>query len=91
MSEYILHYGAVTLRVNGAGSLRGSFIGLDDIIINTLHPLTMASAPGREPTILANTKSQRARLKLETTAIDEVMKINRIVVWTKALYTQYPG
>lgn len=91
MAEYIQHFGAVTLRVNGVGTLKMSFIGLDDIIINDLTPLIMSPTPGREPRILANTKGQRVRLKLITTEINETMLVNRIIIWSKPLFTQFPG
>jgi hypothetical protein len=90
MAEYILHFGGITIRVNGSGILRSSFIGLDDVIVKKLAPLTMSNTPAREPTILSNANGQRMRLKLETTDINEVMKVNRIVIWTKPMYTQFP-
>jgi len=91
MAEYILHFGSVTYRVNGFGNLKSQFIGFDNVIINDLAPLSMSLTPGREPRILANTKGQRVRLKVYTTEINERMAINRIVIWTKPLATQYPG
>lgn len=91
MAEYIQHFGAVTYRVNGTGNLKAQFIGLDNVVIYNMFPLVMTPNPGREPRILANAQGQRMRLKLSTTAKDEVMLINRIVVWSKPLFTQYPG
>lgn len=91
MAEYIQHFGAVTYRVNGTGNLKAQFIGFDDVIIKNMAPLVMSPNPGREPRVLANAIGQRMRLKLITTEKDEVMLINRIVVWSKPLFTQYPG
>lgn len=91
MAENILHFGAVRLRVTGSGSLRMQLIDLDETGTETLVPLTLASAPGREPTRLCNHKTQRVKLKLFTTAIDEVVRVNRIILYAKELYTSYPG
>lgn len=90
MPENIIHCAGIRLRVNGAGVLRPRLIGLDDVIQADLSTYTMSATPGREPIILANFKNQRFRLKLGTTAIDETMKIQRIIVFVKDLYTGYP-
>jgi len=91
VAENILHFGAVRMRVTGAGSLRMTLSDLDDTNPETLVPLTLQSAPGREPTRLCNHKSQRVKLKLYTNAIDEIVRINRIILYAKELYTSYPG
>lgn len=91
MAENILHFGAITVRVNGTGLLRMKLKSLDDVKTKVIAPITMSSTPGKEPTKLTNFNSQRARYRLETTAIDEYMKINRIVVWIKEIYTQFPS
>lgn len=91
MAEGILHWGAVTLRVTGSGNLRMHLTGLDNAITKTLVPIVMSDTSGREPTRLSNFNSQRTKIKLQTTAINEVMRINRIILWTKPIYTQFPG
>lgn len=91
MAEDILHFGAVRLRVVGSGNLRMTFIGLDDKVTQVLKPLVMSATPGVEPTRLSNFKGQRARLKLYTSAINEYMIINRIIVFVRPIATGYPG
>ena len=91
MAENILHFGAVRLRVTGVGFLRMTLSDLDDVNPETLVPLTLQTASGREPTRLCNHKTQRVKLKLYTTAIDEVVRINRIILYAKEIYTSYPG
>lgn len=91
MAESILHFGAVSLRVNGTGVLRMSFIGLDAVKTKTLNTFSMSLTPGKEPTVLSNFNSQRAVLRVETTAIDEYMEINRIIVWIKEVATSFPS
>lgn len=91
MAEQILHFGAITYRLNGTGTFRPTLYSLDRTTSQTLVPLTMSLTPGKEPTRLCNFNQQRALLRGETTAIDEYFKINRIVLFVKAIYTQYPG
>lgn len=91
MAEQILHFGAVTTRLNGTGSYRQTLYSLDRAQSSVLVPLTMSSSPGKEPTRLCNFNQQRALLRGEVTAIDEYFKINRIVIFVKAIYTQFPG
>ena len=89
--EGIVHFGAVRLRVNGAGILRPSLLSLDYVRSQTLATITMQETTDREPRVLANFKQQRAFLKLETTAINEVFRINRIVIFVKPIWTDYPN
>jgi hypothetical protein len=91
MAENILHWGGVRIRVNGSGSLNLRFIGLDNTYENVMTPLTMAASPGRQMDRLGNFVAQRARLEVKTTAINETFKINRIILFVKQMYTQYPG
>lgn len=90
MAEDILHFGAYKIRVNGVGVLRSTLKGLDNVNTQTLANLTMSTTPGREPTILSNFTSQRARLRLETTAINETFNINRIIFYVKPLWASFP-
>ena len=91
MAEQILHFGSITYRLNGTGSFRQTLFNLDRTQNQVLMPLTMATSPGFEPTRLCNFKQQRALLRMETTAINEYMKVNRIVYFVKPIYTQFPG
>lgn len=91
MAEQYLHFGSITYRLNGTGLFRQTLYNLDRTVSQTLMPLTMATSPGFEPTRLCNFKQQRALLRMETTAIDEYMKVNRIVYFVKPIWTQGPG
>ena len=90
-AEDILHFGAIKLRVNGNGNLIPTLYDLDDQHSQILLSMIMSSGPGREPLRLSNFITQGARLKLETTAIDETMKVNRIIVFVKGMWSEYPG
>ncbi len=90
-NENVLHYAGARLRLQGVGNLIPSFINLDDSPIQVLTVIPMSLAPGREILRLANFTGQRVRFKVETTGIDEKMIINRIVIFNKPLWTEYPG
>lgn len=88
--DQINHFGAVKIRVVGTGILRPKLYALDNAFTVTLATITMASSPGKTPVVLTNLVSQRARLELKTTTINEKAKINRIVLYVKPIYTGYP-
>ena len=89
--EDIVHFGGVRLRVTGSGNLDMTFKSLDDVDTQTLVPIIMSSTSAREPTRLANFISQRGRLQISTNAIDETFRINRVIVFAKPIWTQFPG
>jgi len=91
MDESIIHFGGIRLRINGIGNLRATFYSLDRIRNHVLVPIPMEIITDREPTRLANFTTQRAVLRLETNAISEYMNVNRVIVYTKLMYTQFPG
>lgn len=89
--ESISHFTAIRIRVNGTGNLQLRILSLDEIKIQTLVSLPMATLTNIIPTRLCNFVEQRAQFEGKTTEIDEVFKINRIIVFQKELYTSYPG
>lgn len=89
--ENISHFAAIRVRVNGTGSLQLKVYSLDDRKFKVLVPLSMTPLARIIPTRLVNFMEQRASFELKTTVIDEEFKINRIIVFTKEVYTSYPG
>jgi len=89
--ENISHFTAVRLRVVGQGNLNMTLYSMDDIESQGLAPLVMASATNIQPTRLANFNQQRASLKIGTTEFQEYFRINRIILFSKEIYTSYPG
>lgn len=85
------HVVGVRLRLTGSGNLQLALTDLDAIQIQTLVPLVMQATTRIEPTRLANFQSQRIRLELGTTEIDEVFHIRRIVIYAKQVAVEYPG
>src|SRR5258708_33987592 len=84
-------FGCVRLRVTGSGNLKMKFQSLDNVKSSSLAPIIMTTPAEREPFKIANFKSQRAFLKLETTELNEIFRINRVVVFVKPLWSQYYG
>lgn len=89
MAEDILHFVSAKFRVTGSGNLRATLYSLDDSRSVELKALPIQNN-GIEPTRLTNFRSQRARLKVYTTKINEHVEINRIVVYAKASAKNYP-
>ncbi len=89
--ESISHFAAIRVRVVGTGNLQMTVYSLDDVKSKTLVALTMSATNRIIPTRLVNFMEQRASFELKTTAIDEKFRINRIVIFSKEVYSSYPG
>jgi hypothetical protein len=89
--ENISHFAAIRIRSNGVGNLKLAVYSLDDVRSKTLVALPMAAASRIIPTRLVNFMEQRASFEIKTTEIDEFFRINRIVIFTKEVFTSYPG
>lgn len=89
--ENISHFASIRIRVNGTGDLLMTVYSLDDVRSKTLVPFTMQALTRIIPTRLVNFMEQRASFELKTTEIDDRFRINRIVIFTKEVFTSYPG
>jgi hypothetical protein len=89
--ELISHFTGVRMRVVGSGELEMKLISLDDVEEFEMVPFTLASTTNREPFRLANFNQQRALLEGKTDTINEVFRINRIILFCKPLWTDYPS
>ena len=90
VSEYINHFGVIRIRVVGSGAFKMTLYSLDDIKSHALTDITLEATTDRQPTKLANFKTMNARLKLETTEIDEHFQVDGILVYIKPSETSYP-
>lgn len=90
-AEYEHHIVGVRLRVVGNGNLKMSLTDLDSIQTQNLIDLPMQLTTRIEPTRLANFQSQRTRFEFQTTEIDEIFKIHRIILFAKPVAVEYPG
>lgn len=87
----INHYSQVRMRVRGEGNLRIFFSAEDDLPETEFLAIPMVTATGRLSDRLLNFQSQYASLTLKTTQIDEWFSVNRIVIFAKGLWNEYPG
>ena len=90
-NEDILHFAGIRLRLQGNGNLIPSFVNLDNFPIQVLVVMPMVASPTREPLRLGNFTGQRVRLKVGTVNLDEKMIINRMIVFVKPLWGDYPA
>jgi len=89
--ENIIHIGSIRIRAVGTGNLLLRLLSLDDILIQTLVPVPMTLTTDRQPTRLCNFMTQRASLEIKTSVLNETFKINRIILYAKEVYTEFPS
>ncbi len=79
------------MRVIGSGELEMKLISQDAVRSVTLTPFTLASTNRSSPFRLASFVEQRAQLEGKTDTINEIFRINRIVIYAKPIFTMEPG
>lgn len=89
--DNINHYTALRMRIIGNGNLAMTMYSQDDIYSTTLVPFTMKASTNIRPTRLMNFQHQRAYLKGSTTSINEWFRINKIVIYAKEVFVDYPN
>jgi len=89
--DNIIHFNALRGRIRGTGILDCRLFDFDETQSVDFPPITMEAATGRFVLKLINFKSQRACLEVKTDEIDEVFRINKLVVFAKPLFTEYPA
>ena len=89
--ELINHFTGVRMRVVGSGSLEMTLLSQDAIRSVTLTPFTLALTARTSPFRLTNFVEQRAQLEGKTDTINEIFRINRIVIYAKPLWVEEPG
>lgn len=89
--ENIVHWTALRFRVQGTGNLKISLHSQDDTKETVLKPLPMSMRTAIQPTRLCNFMQQRAFFRIGTEKKDEFFRINRIIVFTKEVFSSYPG
>jgi len=85
--EFINHFGGIRMRVIGTGDLLMTLLSQDEVRSQSLVAFTMATTSRISPFRLASFMEQRAQLRVETTAIDEIFRINRIIIYAKPVFT----
>lgn len=88
--QYINHFNAVRFRIMGTGTLLSQLNSLDSVYQLTLPNLTLQNTTNRYPNLLTNMTQQRVQLELWTDEIDEVFKLDQIIIYAKPVSTGYP-
>lgn len=86
-----VHFAALRLMLIGSGNLLMTVHSLDQVRAKTLVPFVMQGAIRVLPTRIVNFMEQRATFEFKTTQMDEKFRILRIVIYTKTVFTSYPG
>lgn len=91
IGENISHTMGVRMRIVGKGNLICSLRSLEDekIVVNP-NPLVLKESTSIQPLKKFNFMSQRTSFKMQTKKINEWFRVNRIIVFTKTVFTQYP-
>lgn len=89
--EGISHFNAIRLRVIGSGNLDLILYSLDDVKSQTLNPLVLQTTTNIQPTKKCNFMQQRMALEISTDVMDEYFRINRIIIFSKPTFANFPG
>jgi hypothetical protein len=74
-------YGGVALTVEGAGTMTTTLRGLDDVLVQTLAPITLITSPGKQYELYGNLESERARLQVESNALGANFVLKGAVIY----------
>jgi|SRR6187551_190482 len=88
--DNIVHYTSVRMRITGSGQLEMAMFSQDDVFSSTLVPFNMQSVTNIRPTRLMNFQHQRACLEGKTDVAGEWFSINKIVIYAKEVFVNYP-
>jgi hypothetical protein len=89
--DFINHCTGIRLRIVGAGNLNLTLFAPDGVASQTLVPIPLSATTRVHPFRLANFNQYRMQLSCSTTVIDEVMRVNRIIVFMKPIATMEPA
>lgn len=88
--EVFSHFNGVRLRVNGTGALKIKMFNLDEQDSTELQDVVMSERTGIQPFTLANFIAQRVSLELKTVTINDYVRINRIIIYSKFFAVDVP-
>jgi hypothetical protein len=89
--ENIQHFSTIRIRATGEGTLRLAIHSLDIQNYKVLAPLVLQAYPRIQPNRLVNFVEQRASFQLSILDMDNYIRLNRIIVYMKEIYTSHPG
>jgi hypothetical protein len=89
--DNIVHYSSVRMRLIGSGNLDMKMLSQDDIFVQDLVPFVMSSTTNIRPNRLMNFQHQRACFEGSTDELGEWFKINKITIYAKEVFVEYPS
>jgi len=89
--ENVQHFSTLRLRAVGSGNLLMVVHSMDYVLHKELVPFVLHVKERIQPNRIVNFTGQRVSFELQLTELNEYVKINRIVVYMKEIYTSYPG
>lgn len=89
--EYINHCVGVRMRVVGSGELEMTLRSQDNVVSQALTAFTLSSTDRTNPFRLANFIQYRMQLEGKTGTINEIFRINRIVLYVKPFAVEEPA
>lgn len=87
----INHYHLVRMRARGEGNLRLIMSAEDNLPETEYEPIALTTTTGRQRDRLTNFQTQYMSLTLKTTAKDEWFRIDRVAIFAKSMWAEYPG
>lgn len=89
--ESISHFNGIRMRIIGSGNLDITLYSLDDVKSQTLNPLVMQATTNIQPLKKCNFMQQRAAVEFSTDEINEYFRFNRIIIFSRPVFANYPG
>lgn len=84
------HFGSIRLRVTGSGNLKLTLFSYSEEYSDPQAPIAMSLVTSTPPTALANFTQMKAKLRIQTTEIDETFNISQIILYIKPSGTNFP-
>lgn len=78
------------MRVSGSASLKMTLFSLDETVSDVLLPIPLQSTTDVEPNRLANLTTQRAKLRIQISNIDETFKISKLILFVRPVAKSWP-
>jgi len=89
--EDIHHFSHLRVRINGISDLKAVVHSMDYVKSKQLVPIVVRLFTRVQSVRLVNFVEQRASFEFAHLNMDYYVKINRIVIYMKKIYTSHPG
>lgn len=89
--ENIQHHSHLRMRVTGIADFRMVVHSMDYIKSKELVPIMVQVLNRIQPVRIVNFVEQRVAYEFAHLKMDEYVRINRIVIYMKEIYTSHPG